>query len=1072
MKKWISFLLAIAMLVSLFPTVFAAPADETPERDIWEVISEIEDSADAAAHVTGIEDRTAAYSAKVDEIIDAVTSSSSYVPGTLERHGNFFFWVDADGNPNGYSPSLRARQRSGAVPGADPMDYAATEVVSYASKGGSPDSMNVAAFQPYIGIDSSFTDQYEKRCKSLAQATGGTGTTYKTSNANINNIALALSSCGVVIFDSHGTTDYEGGSYYNPDYTSQANSSYLCLTTSAGITEADKAPVQGTFGTYYHAFNGGGTWCIDGTAMANHMTTDSPNGMLWMAICLGMATDGLQAPLREKGVEVVYGYSQSVTFAGDYAWEGKFWPQMIQGDNVKTAIAYMKQQVGIKDPYENTKPAWPIVASSEDVYPGQGNVDKAQTVNSTWTLYPQYTLTAVSNNTEWGTVSVRGKSVIAIPKDGYYAVDYELLEGTATVTRDGNTFNVEPESDCTIRINFAPRDPATVHFSCPEGVSCAEMNAYMGDEITMPAPVGTPTADGHNYHFLGWAAASTEDTTAMPAFYKVGSKVKLEQADQTFYALYTYFQADNGIAEGQFMKVTEAPGSWTGEYVITYDGLVALDASGNSKGTAMGSSNAVVDLQEFGCLKDEVSLLGVTDDLVFEVIPSENGTYNIKMKGRNIYLAMATDADALTTFTSANTDKTRWNIAFGSNGPEISSAMYPARTLQYNSDSNLFRCYTAKKQPLTLYAKADGETWYTTELKDKTNCETHVFGDWIVDLEPTCTENGNRYHICTVCGLRENETVPALGHKPGEAVKENDIAASCTTAGGYDLVVYCDHCGEELSRSHTEIPAPGHTYGSPEWSWEPELTGASAKFVCNVCGDEQTVVAEVTVEITAEPHVHVPGERDVIAKVSFNGSDYYDTLTQVMDPLPCPCAAFEDMPPYGFAEHEAIEWVYLNNITSGMNATTFGVGITLNRAQAATFLYAAAGKPEFDEAAAGVSFSDVPAGKWYTKAVLWAASEGLVAGYSDGTFRPNGTLTRGQILVILYAMQGKPAVTIDNPYTDVPAGKWFTNAALWAYEAGIERGVDDVFEQSAPCTRETFVLYLYRVMTGNCLLSD
>ena len=1038
MKKWIALLLTLAMLLSLVPTVFAAaPKAEEPPRDIWEIISEIEDSADQKAHTASLAGRTAAYSAKVDEIIDAVTSSSSYVPGTLERHGNFFFWVDADGNPNGYSPSLRARLRSGAVPGADPMDYAATEVVSYASKGGSPDSMNIAAFQPYIGIDSSFTNQYELRCNSIAQALGGVGTTYKTSNANINNIALALSTCGVVIFDSHGTTDYEGGTYYNPDYTSQANSSYLCLTTSTGITEADKAPVQGTFGTYYHAFNGGGTWCIDGTAMANHMTTDSPNSLLWMAICLGMATDGLQAPLREKGMEVVYGYSQSVTFAGDYAWEGKFWPKMIEGDNVKTAIAYMKQQVGIKDPYENTKPAWPIVASSEDVYPGQGNVDKAQTVNSTWTLYPQYTLTAVSNNTEWGTVSVRGKSVIAIPKDGYYAADYELLAGTATVTRDGNTFNVEPESDCTIRINFAPRDPATIHFSCPEGVSCAEMSAFVGDEITLPAPEGAPTADGHPYRLLGWTLSATEDTTAMPAFYKVGSKVKLEQTDVTFYALYSYFQAENGISDDQFMKVTEAPASWTGEYVLTYDGTLALDASGNVKGSNIGTSKAVVDLAAMGCVKDEVSLNGVTEDLIFEAVPSENGTYNLKMKDRNLYLAMASDTNSLTTYTSATTDKTRWTLSYGANGPVITSVAYPARTLQYNVSSNLFRCYTTPQKPLTLYAKADGETWYTTNLKNKTSCETHVFGDWIVDLEPTCTENGNRYHICTVCGARENETVAALGHEPGEAVKENEIAATCTEAGGYDLVVSCTRCGEELSRTHTEVPAPGHAWDAGVVTKEPtEQAEGEMTFTCTRCGETRT---------------------EVLPMLTHN----------------CPCAAFEDMPPYGTPEHEAIDWAYTHQpipITTGMNDTAFGVGKTLTRGQAATFLYAAAGRPEFDESTAAKTFSDVPEGKYYTKAVLWAASEGLVDGYSDGTFKPNNTLTRAQILTILYAQAGKPAVDeYTNPYSDVRTGNWYYAPAVWAYSAGIEKGADGKFAQATLCTREAFVLYLYRVMEGKAL---
>jgi len=183
----------------------------------------------------------------------------------------------------------------------------------------------------------------------------------------------------------------------------------------------------------------------------------------------------------------------------------------------------------------------------------------------------------------------------------------------------------------------------------------------------------------------------------------------------------------------------------------------------------------------------------------------------------------------------------------------------------------------------------------------------------------------------------------------------------------------------------------------------------------------------------------------------------------------CPCADFEDMPEYGTALHEAIDWAFVNGITGGMDATHFGIGVTLTRAQAATFLYAAAGKPEFDEAAAGNPFSDVPNGKWYTKPILWAASEGLVAGYADGTFQPNTTLTRGQVMVILYAWAGRPEVTIDNPYTDVKDGAWYSIPAIWAYEKGIEKGEDGVYAQKTECTREAFVLYLYRYLTGNRL---
>ena len=192
----------------------------------------------------------------------------------------------------------------------------------------------------------------------------------------------------------------------------------------------------------------------------------------------------------------------------------------------------------------------------------------------------------------------------------------------------------------------------------------------------------------------------------------------------------------------------------------------------------------------------------------------------------------------------------------------------------------------------------------------------------------------------------------------------------------------------------------------------------------------------------------------------------------------CAISQFADVMeayPYGTPEHEAIEWAFTHEpqITSGMNETTFGVGLTLTRAQAATFLYAAAGKPEFNAETAENPFKDVKAGKWYTTPVLWAYSVGLVSGMTADTYGINGNLTRGQIMVILYAWAGKPSVEgMENPYTDVPAGKWFTDAAIWAYNMGIEAGADGKFVQSTPCTREAMVLYLYRYIEHKCLTNE
>ena len=345
------------------------------------------------------------------------------------------------------------------------------------------------------------------------------------------------------------------------------------------------------------------------------------------------------------------------------------------------------------------------------------------------------------------------------------------------------------------------------------------------------------------------------------------------------------------------------------------------------------------------------------------------------------------------------------------------------------------------------------------------------------NVDPTCTEAGHYDSVvyCTECGeeiSRETVTVPALGHTPAAAVKENETAATCTTAGGYDMVVNCSVCNEELSREHTEIPATGHAYGAPEWTWTADNTAATAKFTCANCGDVQTLEAVITETVLTEAKPHVAGQKKLTAKVTFNETAYTDEKTVEIEALPCPCADFTDMPAYGTPEHEAIDWAFVNGITAGLSATEFGTNKTLNRAQAATFLYAAAGKPEVDSTAT-VSFNDVVPSNWYYTPVLWAASNNLVAGYQDNTFKPNNTLTRAQILTILYAWADRPEVSDkENKYSDVVANNWYYAPAVWAYYAGIERGENGKFAQGTLCTRATFVLYLYRHMTGNCLLQD
>lgn len=133
--------------------------------------------------------------------------------------------------------------------------------------------------------------------------------------------------------------------------------------------------------------------------------------------------------------------------------------------------------------------------------------------------------------------------------------------------------------------------------------------------------------------------------------------------------------------------------------------------------------------------------------------------------------------------------------------------------------------------------------------------------------------------------------------------------------------------------------------------------------------------------------------------------------------------------------YSAIKRVYTRGWMVGMDEKTFAPDQQLSRAMLAVILYAMAGEP----AVTGESpFTDVPAGCWYTDAIVWAAQNGIVCGFGDGTFRPNEAVTRAQAAVMLYGYAAFTGADVTaradlSAYSDagqIPA--WALDAMQWA----------------------------------------
>ena len=122
-----------------------------------------------------------------------------------------------------------------------------------------------------------------------------------------------------------------------------------------------------------------------------------------------------------------------------------------------------------------------------------------------------------------------------------------------------------------------------------------------------------------------------------------------------------------------------------------------------------------------------------------------------------------------------------------------------------------------------------------------------------------------------------------------------------------------------------------------------------------------------------------------------------------------------------------------------------------------------------DESESDTPFEDVDPKKWYYSAVNWAYTNGLLTGTSDTEFDPNGQMTRGMLVTVLYRMEGRPEVTESNKFADVSNKKYYAKAITWASSMGIVAGYSNGdFGPEDSITREQIakILYLYAKYKG------
>ena len=161
--------------------------------------------------------------------------------------------------------------------------------------------------------------------------------------------------------------------------------------------------------------------------------------------------------------------------------------------------------------------------------------------------------------------------------------------------------------------------------------------------------------------------------------------------------------------------------------------------------------------------------------------------------------------------------------------------------------------------------------------------------------------------------------------------------------------------------------------------------------------------------------------------------------------------------------YEPVKWAYTNSVTSGTDSVRFTPELICTRAQVVTFLWRALGSPA--PTSLNSPFTDVqdPAAYYY-KPVLWAVEKGVTTGTSQTSFGPDESVTRGQFVTFLWRAAGRPEYGTDSPFEDLGiSSNFYFDAVLWAYGRNITSGTTaNTFSPDGTCSRGQVVTFLYR----------
>ena len=314
--------------------------------------------------------------------------------------------------------------------------------------------------------------------------------------------------------------------------------------------------------------------------------------------------------------------------------------------------------------------------------------------------------------------------------------------------------------------------------------------------------------------------------------------------------------------------------------------------------------------------------------------------------------------------------------------------------------------------------------WVTTETTHEgryTCCEAvavpmepHAFGEWVVIYKATAKVWGIVERTCSVCGHQERKDVAPLDGAAAYVLKFE------TNGGSRISDVYAPY-DTKIDLSKYEPVKDGYRFTG--WYLDRMLT-------------EGVTSVRMTKNVT----VYAGWRRTELPFIDVRGDEWF---------------------------YDDVAYVYENGLMNGTSETTFSHYISTTRGMIVTILYRMEGKPAVLEAC---PFTDVKAGAYYERAIVWAAENGIVKGYGNGCFGPDDQITREQMAAILYRYAKNRGLDVsvgENTnilsYDDaLDISEYAVPAMQWACGAQIIHGADGRLTPGAKATRAQVAAILHR----------